>query len=80
MDVDGLRELWQEVLGAEARFDASFLANGGDSFKATVFAVQVFENHAREVDYLDVLEAADFPAVQRIVASSGNDQQVVAQS
>ena len=78
--VDGLRALWLEVLGAQARFDVGFTANGGDSFKATVFAVRVFKEYGLEVDYLDVLEATDCSAVQRTVASAGNDQGVLGQS
>lgn len=54
-----LAGLWKEMLGDEADVNTGFIANGGDSLKAVLFADRVFRLTGRELDYLEILEAPD---------------------
>ncbi len=49
--------LWDKALEGQSDRSLGFIANGGDSFQATVLATLVFEHFGVELDYLDVLQA-----------------------
>jgi hypothetical protein len=59
---DGFVQLWRDALGADADPTSSFLANGGDSFRAVVLSIAMLEA-GLDVDYLDVLQAPSLPAL-----------------
>ncbi|MFE5030255.1 phosphopantetheine-binding protein [Streptomyces sp. NPDC056656] len=65
-----VKDLWLEVLGAEADFGSGFLENGGDSFRAVLFTARIFDVTGKEMDYLDVLEATGVEALCALVAGS----------
>jgi hypothetical protein len=62
--------LWHEILGSAADPDIDFIRNGGDSFKAAVFSVQLLEQVDCEVSYLDVLSAPNLGALVSVAERS----------
>lgn len=63
--------LWQEVLGTDAELGSPFVAAGGDSFRAVVLTLRVYEELGCEIDYLDVLTADGTDDVVRAVEVVG---------
>ncbi|MEV8039038.1 hypothetical protein ACFYW8_44470 [Streptomyces sp. NPDC002742] len=65
-----VHRLWFEALGETADPTVGFLANGGDSFHAVLFATALFEATGQEIDYFDLLEADGAETVYRLVTAS----------
>jgi len=65
--------LWREVLGEHADPSLSFIANGGDSFRAVLVSVRAFELWQVDLDYLDVLEAPNAVALTGMVKQASPD-------
>ncbi|MGI5479410.1 hypothetical protein [Streptomyces lavendofoliae] len=65
-----VRRLWFEILGGEAQTELGFLANGGDSFHAVLFASKLFDITGQEIDYLDIIDAQDLAAIERLISES----------
>lgn len=57
IDAEGTRRLLAEVLGGDVRDDASFIAQGGDSFHAVLAVGRIEETWQVEVDFTDVLQS-----------------------
>ncbi|MEV8045535.1 phosphopantetheine-binding protein [Streptomyces griseoluteus] len=68
-----LAALWKEMLGDEADLNTGFIANGGDSLQAVLFADRVFRLTGRELDYLEILEAPDVAALAASVLAGDRE-------
>ncbi|WP_327351863.1 acyl carrier protein [Streptomyces sp. NBC_01304] len=56
LDPENVLRIVAEVLGGEAVADASFVAQGGDSFHAVLVVARIEETWQIEADFTDVLQ------------------------
>ncbi len=62
-----IARLWRETLGEDADTEVSFIAAGGDSYLAVVLAINIHQEVALEVDYLDILQAEAVSDIVRAI-------------
>ncbi|MFE9766039.1 acyl carrier protein [Streptomyces sp. NPDC005808] len=73
VSTEELTALWKEMLGDESDLNTGFIANGGDSLKAVLFADRIFKSTGQELDYLEILEAPDAATLFQAVLAGGRD-------